>query len=406
MHAWHARAVGGDVLESDSLVGLAGRLYAVTQQAEAAVGTSRLVRLDPHTGKVLARSAQTIAWQLRPVLASGLVWTFAADTTTVLGFDPVTLAVSSRVRVSLPGNAEQGVSIAAGGRISAVVAGGGRTVAFVDPGGVRRRLSVDGLVSGVALNPDATRLYVITLTPDHFAARLETLDPRTGRRLAAATSSGPVLGALATSGGVWDTWAGGHAAGIEFRRASELASAIRPSAGASGGGEDVLPAISSGVAWLGGDGVIGCADPETGGLRATTRLGTGPGDSVLGYLSGMTAAGQSVFAIFHGSVGGRDETILIEMTPPAECFAGCCWSPRSTRATVAAPTSWVRRPAGRRTTAGSRAAPRPNTSGSRGYWRHTRCWPSRWPPGGSPSPTPGRSPGWPSWAMSGWSPIW
>lgn len=321
VHPWHARLIGGPALEANTTTVLAGRLYAVTAQAEAPVGTSHLVRLDPQTGRVLARSVRRVAWQIRPVLADGLVWTVDAETTTVLGFDPVTLTASTRVRVSLPGSAEQGVALASGGRLSAVVVGGGRTVAFVDPDRVRR-VSVDGLVSRVAMSADGRRLYVVALTIDHAAVRLETLDPRTGERLAASIETDSILGPLATSGGLWDTWAGGHAAAIEFRPAHDLSAAVRPDPGSSGGGLDVLPAISAGVAWLGGDSQIGCADPSTGVVRATARIGLGPGGSVLGYVSGMTALVGKVYAIFSGSVGGRAESTLIEMTPPAGCFSG------------------------------------------------------------------------------------
>ena len=320
VHGWHARLIGGPALQADTTTALAGRLYAVTAQAESPVGTSDLVRLDPQTGQVIVRSARAVAWQIRPVLADGLVWTVDAKTTTVLGFDPRTLTVSTRVRVPLPGSAEQGVSLASGGRLGPVVIGGGRAVAFVDPDRVRR-ISVDGLVSRVALSAHGERLYVVTLTTDRAATRLETLNPHTGRRLTAAVAASPLLGPLATSGGLWDTWAGGHGAGIEFRPLDDLSVAVRPDAGSSGGGLDVLPAISAGVAWLGGDRQIGCADPDTGVLRATVRIGRGPGGSVLGYVSGMTALAGKVYAIFSGSVG-RAESGLIEMTPPAGCFTG------------------------------------------------------------------------------------
>lgn len=320
VHGWHARLIGGPALQADTTTALAGRLYAVTAQAEPPVGTSRLVRLDPGSGQVLARSARTVAWPIRPVLADGLIWTLDAKTSTVLGFDPRTLIVSTHVRIPLPGSAEQDVSLTSGGRLSAVVVGGGRAVAFVDPDRVRR-ISVDGLVSRVALSVDGELLYVVTLTADRAAARLETLDPRTGRRLTPPVAAGPLLGPLTTSGGLWDTWAGGHEAGIEFRPVDDVSAAVRPDAGSSGGGLDVLPAISAGVAWLGGDWRIGCADPDTGVVRAMARIARGPGGSVVGYVSGMTALAGKLYAIFSGSVG-EAESRLIEMRPPADCFTG------------------------------------------------------------------------------------
>jgi hypothetical protein len=185
---------------------------------------------------------------------------------------------------------------------------------------VQHRIAADGLVSDVALSIDGTRLYVVVLTTDRASARLETVDPHTGAQLATPVEADSLLAPLATTGGLWDMWASGHSAGIEFRPAGNLSSAIRLRAGGSGGGEAVLPAISAGVAWLGGDGEIGCADPNTGALRATAHVGTGPGHSVLGYVSGMTALDGKVYAIFSGLIGGREEATLIEMTPPAACF--------------------------------------------------------------------------------------
>ena len=68
----------------------------------------------------------------------------------------------------------------------------------------------------------------------------------------------------------------------------------------------------------------GCivADPDTGAVRASAAVGTGRDGSVLGYISGMTALDRRIYAIFTGSAGGRYVTTLIEMTPPAACFAG------------------------------------------------------------------------------------
>ncbi len=39
-------------------------------------------------------------------------------------------------------------------------------------------------------------------------------------------------------------------------------------------------------------------------------------------------------------------------------------------------------------------------------WLGTRCWPTRSPPGGSPTPTCARSPASPTSAVTGWSPTW
>lgn len=316
VHPWHARLVGGAALQADTTAALDGRLYAVTSQA---VGTSHIVRLDPRTGQELARSTRAVSSQVRPLLADGLVWTVSAGGTTVLGLDPVTLGESTRISVPVTGSADEGVALTSGRPVSAVLLGAGRTVAFVDPGHVVRRLTVDAPVSGVALSADRTRLYVATSSG--AAGALETRDPRTGAPLAAPIANEPMLGLLPTAGGLWDTGAGGHAAGIEFRPRTALSAATRPRAGTSGGGLDVLPAMSAGVAWLGGSRELGCADPDSGALRADAPVGSSPNGSTPGYISGMAALNGKVYAIFSGSVHGRDETALIEMTPPHACLS-------------------------------------------------------------------------------------
>jgi DNA-binding beta-propeller fold protein YncE len=249
----------------------------------------------------------------RPAAAAGLVWTLRSDGRAVLGLDPVTLAVKVTVRVSATtGVATQGKAT--------VVVGANRQVSFVRDGQVVRRLDVDGQLSGLAVSPDGTRLYVaIQEGGAPGPGRIETLDPRTGAALAAPVPTGGTPGGLqATAGGLWLTSSSGMHSGMAFL--PDGANRLRPvNAGQSGGGLLTRPAFSDGAVWLGSYGTLGCADPGTGAIRARVPVGTDKRGDVIAGVSGLAALGGKVYAVYSG-VNGGPESALIVMTPPAACF--------------------------------------------------------------------------------------
>lgn len=329
IHVWHARTLSDQTLANDALAALDGRLYGLVPYSTfGPVSTLYgLTRLDLTTGRPLGPTFQGgISTPLPPVASAGLVWTVAqlhgagsrTQTNTVYGLDPNTLAV--RVKAGLPRSSTGDFTTLAAAPDGTVVVGLGRRITFVGTHGTLRSFTADAEVDGLAVSPDGSRLYVAGAEAG-AGGRLETLDPTTGARLAGAVETGPISGLQATASGVWDTWTGGHGAGIEFRPAHDLASPVRPEGGGSGGGSVVAPTLSGGVAWLGGDSTIGCADPDTGRSRAHVSLGTTRAGEVVGYLSGLQSLGAHVYATFDDiqSRGGLI-THLVELTPPTACF--------------------------------------------------------------------------------------
>lgn len=318
--AWHTSRLGNlGNLEQGTLTALDGRLYAATRGR-----ASDLVRLDPRTGKVLARS-QVALWAgvIAPAVSGGLVWDVGADSRTVVGFDPTTLreTVSYPIGVTAADNVEP--ALAPDSSSGGVIFGYARTIAFVTAQGVQSTLTADQDVYGLALSPDGSRLYVATLS-EHAAPSLETLDPSTGAELAQPFRGNTMSGLVATAGGVWYLWGSGMSAGILFTRTdgTQVPPVISHGqrdvdVGGSGGGFWAPPTVNGGVAWLGGDREIGCADPDTGTIRASTAVGTRFGD-VIGNVSSPTLIGHTLFAVFDDLNANR--TVLITMRPPAACF--------------------------------------------------------------------------------------
>lgn len=88
--------------------------------------------------------------------------------------------------------------------------------------------------------------------------------------------------------------------------------------GHSGGGTLTLPTLSDGVAWLGSTLQLGCADPDTGTLRAPLPVFSRHG--IAGAeISGLAALHGKVYAVYNGLNGGPANALIV-MSPPAECF--------------------------------------------------------------------------------------
>jgi outer membrane protein assembly factor BamB len=187
----------------------------------------------------------------------------------------------------------------------------GPRLVLLDPrtGAVRAR-SAPVRFSGYGLAPPVGAGGLIW-TQGASSAQLLGLDPNSGAVLATDVVGEPSIGLQATAGGLWSTVAGGHEARIGFRPAIGSAPPGELGAGTSGGGFDVLPTISGGVEWLGGYGAVGCADPDTGEMRARATTPARPP----AYLSAITVADGHVYALY----GLGDRSRLISLRPPAAC---------------------------------------------------------------------------------------
>jgi streptogramin lyase len=251
---------------------------------------------------------------LHPVAAAGLVWIPAAGTKALLGLDPMTLAVKTTVTVP----ARTGIATQGAGT---VVVSDDHQVSFIRDGKVAHRLTVGPRISSIAMSADGTRLYVAT-QPGRSPGpgQIETLDPRTGARLAAPLDSGlaVIYGLRATAGGLWSTSLGGMHAVTGFQPYHARHPVSTYGVGMSGGGALTLPSISNGVAWLGSTDELGCADPDTGTVRARVPIGTKHGLTIAA-ISGLAVLNGKVYAAYNGINGGPANALIV-MTPPAKCF--------------------------------------------------------------------------------------
>ncbi len=307
-HPWHAQQLGTLRLNPDSTTALDGRLYG-----EANHGSSTtLYRLDPATGRPLAHADHVGG--LHPVAAAGRVWIPSSDKKAVLGLDPMTLAVTTTVRVPVnTGIATQGPDT--------VVVSADHEVSFIHSGRVTHQLTIAHRITSIAMSADGSRLYVATRTGGlPGPGQLETLDPQTGSAVGAPVRTGEVdLGIQATAGGIWSTDAGGMQAVIAFTPYQGHQSPIyQGGVGSSGGGALTFPSVSDGVAWLGSTGQLGCANPDTGTLRARVPVGTRNGVVIAG-ISGLVVLHGKVYAVYQGINGGPSNALIV-MTPPAKCF--------------------------------------------------------------------------------------
>ena len=227
--------------------------------------------------------------------------------------DPVTLAVKTTVR------APTRTGIAAQGSDTVVVSND-HQVSFIRAGRVTHQLTIAHQISSIAMSADGTRLYVATeLGSVPGPGQIETRDPRTGSPLAAPMRGLDVgLGLQATTGGIWYTSASGMQAAIGFQPYGTYRPHSVEGVGRSGGGALTFSSVSGGVAWLGSADQLGCADPDTGTLRARVPVGSSHG-MVIAAISGLAALDGKVFAVYNGINGGPANALIV-MTPPSKCF--------------------------------------------------------------------------------------
>lgn len=178
---WGGTQLGSTRIEAWTLTAIGGRLYATVRTGVR----KQFVRLDPRTGAVLARSAPNLQETYGPPIgAAGLIWFQGDSSAQLLGLDPLTLQRRAGVTVSLPG-ASGGFPavLAAGPDRDTLLVGGQRRVAFIDAtrSRVERHLNVPGLVTGVAISPDGSRLYVAStpaLSDERRRLRRAAVDQR------------------------------------------------------------------------------------------------------------------------------------------------------------------------------------------------------------------------------------
>lgn len=314
--AWGATMVGDQPLGLPWLLGVGDSLYGSD-------GTS-ILRLDPSSGRVLARHAGVgPAWA--PVVAGNTLWILTqsvhSGAVTLQGFDPATLRQAASLSASFSSAQGMGeaVQVAVSPRDQRLFVGLGDQVAVVDPatGQVVRRITVAGPeIVDLAFAPDGSRLYVAADT--HGYGQLEVVDPASGATLGAGPRFGANIvnnvGLTASAGGAWVQTGSGHTDDVQFVPANDLAHPTG-SVDEGGGGVPVTVLFAAGATWLGGPNRIVCADTRTGRVRAAAQIPPAK-DGSTASIGGLASADGHLFGLYlAGSPSGR----LVRLSPPAQC---------------------------------------------------------------------------------------
>lgn len=306
VHPWKARVLSPSYLQENSLDAFRGRLYAYQGDTD-----QRLVRLDPQTGRVLARTTFAVDPdpESQPGLANGLVWSvrdFGASIPTknrfaVVGLNLDTLRVEAQTAYVEPNTLVRSND-------RELLISSGRHV-FLNPAfPAERTFTPAGPVSDLALSPDGSS--ILELTGPQIDRTVSTQDVAS-KGFTSATDLGSGAGSLrATARGFFVTTSTGMAARTNFYASGHGQPRTLTS---GGGGVDPVVTVSAGVAWAGGSDTLACVDPATGQIRAHVNIG---GNKAA--ISGLTALNGKLYAVYHGLNAGPREA-LIEMTPPKAC---------------------------------------------------------------------------------------
>ena len=310
---WEATPVGGGAAGEVPLLGTGDSLYARDDRG--------IVRIDPGTGRVVARRDYPVAGGLTDaVLAAGVLWvspTSKADgTATLQGFEPGTLAPSASVRLRF--NGPSGVaSLAAAPDGRRLYAALGNTIDVVDTTTlqvVNQYAVSGGYVLDVAVNADGTRLYVAVHVAE-MDARIDVLDAASGTPIMTRNHAGNIvnnIGLVASAGGLWLQTGGGHSDHVGFLAGPDL----RPTDTGTDleiGGRPITVTVANGGVWLAAPNSIACADPVSGRVRAHTSVPP-RGGSTAGILDIEYARGQ-LFGYYRAGGPG----FLVRLSPPPQC---------------------------------------------------------------------------------------
>ena len=337
--SWLARTVVREnqrELLANQVVDLqAGALYALVPQ-----------RTDPERGPYLLSRTELASGSVRSgpafagggiAIASGSLWVFGAASQpgskssplVVREVSPQTMAVVRSVALPPPGPVSY-VSVA-GGPGDSVWIGDSRAAWRVSAatGAVLAKVTLAArfAIRDVAVDPAGRHLYVSAFNarPQGGPGAVFEFDARSGLRLARA-AHGPVTFALsgaaltATPPGVWASYRTGMLGATILLRRRGLVTILPPGYGqppTSRLGDvydwpmDATTVYGGGALWLANEaGVMACASPRTGGVRARrrTRQGSLLGDDLL-------AADQPAHLVYDLGTTG-----LIAITPPAACW--------------------------------------------------------------------------------------
>jgi DNA-binding beta-propeller fold protein YncE len=236
--------------------------------------------------------------------------------------DPQTLQpTGSNTRIAATTQSSTGLHwtpvLAANANYSEIFLGNADQIYTLNPvtGAVEHQVGIIGLVGGLAVSPDGSKLYAGLNVQGSGTARLLVLDIRHGLLTLEDTAldNRPVAALLATSGGVWITYVTGRDNNIRFAPLTDLAHSRQAIPG--GGGLPATATVAGGKVFLSGIYTIACADPMTGAVLAQAQQ---MGQQGLTHYFGnaQLVAGHYVAGFQTNYDDNRGLAIL---TPPAAC---------------------------------------------------------------------------------------
>jgi hypothetical protein len=267
---------------------------------------SSVRRINPDTGEPVAQF-RTNRWGIAagPVFADGQLWLALEwrGSVHVQGFDPTTLARRDTLPAIHMGT----------GRVDSLAASGTNVFLAVGHRGFVFDIPTRANTYTIPVTPHpisaltvrGDRLYVGTAYGAGGGA-IYTYDITTRSLIDTNTDTGPVAAIAATAGGLWvASKQSGMEASVDFNGRF-----VQP----GGGGVGPTVSIFGSTAWLGGTGVIQCADANTGTVRARTPTQTAAATE---FVTELVVASGRVFAVVDS--GPSPYRYVVELHPPAAC---------------------------------------------------------------------------------------
>ena len=295
---------------------------ASSSDAVYAREAGQIVRLDPGTGAVSAHTALDPDAVWPPLVTTNALWQVivANGAVAVQSLDPDTLQpgathiITGAITPTQSGP-QWTPQLAASADGSTLFLGNGDQLYALDPatGHLEQQVQVDGLIGAVAVSTDGARLDVGTNPQGSNTAELLALDPQHALATVSHTTlqGGNLTALLATSGGLWATFSGGHADSVRYLPSTDPSHSQIVSAG--GGGSPSTVTLAGGVVWLGGPNTVACADPASGVVRDQQAVKDQP--SQPSYFGGIGMPGGHWIAVYQTNSNAG----LATFTPPSQC---------------------------------------------------------------------------------------
>ncbi len=310
---WSAKALGN--------VPIAMTIASSSDAVYAREG-DQIVRLDPTTGAVSERAALDPYAVWPPIVTAHALWQAVAANGAVavqsLDLDtlqPLVTRTIADATTPSPGGPRWAPRLTASPDGGTIFLGNGDRLFVLDPttSHITQQLQLDGLIGAVEVSADGARLDVGVNPQGSNTADLVVLGIQHNLATLSETAlqGGNVSALLATSGGIWATFSGGHADSVWYLPSTDPSHGRIVSSG--GGGLPSTVTLAAGVVWLGGPNTIACADPATGAVREQEAVTVQPGQPR--YFGGTDLVSGRWIAVYQtGDAAG-----LATISVPVQC---------------------------------------------------------------------------------------